>query len=177
MGHPTYLYMYFVKTWIMCISVLQLKADWRAVDSPKKRNQRIRFVRFLLFTANKTNSFIRFLGESTASPNCFQFYLFNSISFFLFDKFEWICLLWPIYATHYITNFRKSIGIDGLEESWIKKRRWKKMKKGWKKLNGQLYLHVAASEKAWKCGGDKKTWRWLPVCVPPQGPNGSGPAE
>ena len=30
---------------------------------------------FLLFTANKTNSFVRFLGESMARPNCFRFYL------------------------------------------------------------------------------------------------------
>ena len=35
----------------------------------------------------------------------------------------------------------------------------KAMKKDEKKLNGQLYLHVAASEKASKCGGDKKTCR------------------
>ena len=78
-----------------------------------------------------------------------------------------------------------------LEINWPLEKYWKRrakrklneekaMKKGWKKLNGQLYLHVASSEKAWKCGGDTKTWRWLPLCVPPQGlqrPHGSGPAE
>ena len=37
---------------------------------------------FLLFTANKTNSFVRFLGKSMARPNCFWFYLtLNCISF------------------------------------------------------------------------------------------------
>ena len=30
---------------------------------------------FLLFTANKTNLFVHFLGESTLGPNCFWFYL------------------------------------------------------------------------------------------------------
>ena len=35
---------------------------------------------FLLFTANETNSFVRFLGESTARPNCFRFCLTFSIS-------------------------------------------------------------------------------------------------
>ena len=44
-------------------------------DSPKKwMNQFVLFA-FLLFTANKTNSFVLFLGEYTAHPNCFWFYL------------------------------------------------------------------------------------------------------
>ena len=30
---------------------------------------------FLLFMANKTNSFIRYSGDSTARLNCFRFYL------------------------------------------------------------------------------------------------------
>ena len=30
---------------------------------------------FLLFTANKTNSFVCFLGESTVRQSCFRFYL------------------------------------------------------------------------------------------------------
>ena len=42
------------------------KADWRAVDSPKKRTNEFVLFAFLLFTANKTNSFVRFLEESTA---------------------------------------------------------------------------------------------------------------
>jgi hypothetical protein len=36
---------------------------------------------FLLFTANKTNSFVRFLGESMARPNCFWFYLTFSLKY------------------------------------------------------------------------------------------------
>ena len=46
---------------------------------------------FILFTANKTNSFIRFLGEYTACQSCFRFYLtFNisNINFSLFEKIQ-----------------------------------------------------------------------------------------
>ena len=50
------------------------KAHWRAVDSPKKRTNEFVLFAFLLFTANKTNLFVRFLGESTVRPNCFRFY-------------------------------------------------------------------------------------------------------
>ena len=49
------------------------KADWRAVDSLKKRTNKFVFIAFLLYTANKTNSFVHFLGESTARRNCFRF--------------------------------------------------------------------------------------------------------
>ena len=46
------------------------------IDSPKKwTNKGMCLFAFLLFTANKTNSLVRFLGESTARPNCFWFYL------------------------------------------------------------------------------------------------------
>ena len=51
------------------------KADWRAVDSPKKQRNKFVSFAFLLFMANKTNLFIRFLRGSMAGPNCFQFYL------------------------------------------------------------------------------------------------------
>ena len=52
------------------------KANWRTVDSPKKERTN-EFVLFaiLLYTANKTNSFLCFLGESTAHQSCFRFYL------------------------------------------------------------------------------------------------------
>ena len=49
------------------------KADWRAVDSPKKRTNEFDFFDFLLFTAKKPNSFVRFLGESTARQSAFGF--------------------------------------------------------------------------------------------------------
>ena len=50
--------------------------------SPKKWTNEFVLFAFLLFTANKTNSFVRFLGKSTARPNCFWFYLtLNCISF------------------------------------------------------------------------------------------------
>ena len=34
------------------------KADWHAVDSPKKRPNEFTLFAFLLLTANKTNSFV-----------------------------------------------------------------------------------------------------------------------
>ena len=40
---------------------IKRKADWRTVDSPK--NERTNLF-CLLFTANKTNPFVRFLGET-----------------------------------------------------------------------------------------------------------------
>ena len=49
------------------------KADWRAIDSPKKRTNE--FVLFAVKSkkANKTNSFLHFLGESTARQSAFGF--------------------------------------------------------------------------------------------------------
>ena len=48
------------------------KADWRVVDSPKKRTDE-----FDLFTVkskktNKTNSSVRFFGESMARQSAFE---------------------------------------------------------------------------------------------------------
>ena len=48
------------------------KADWRAIDSPKKRTNEFVLFAFLLFTANKSNSSVRFLGESTARQSAFR---------------------------------------------------------------------------------------------------------
>ena len=42
------------------------KANWCAIDSPKKQTDEFVLFAFLPFTANKSNSSIRFLGESTA---------------------------------------------------------------------------------------------------------------
>ena len=44
------------------------KADWHAVDSPEKRMNEFVLFAFLLFTANKTNSFIRFWGRIYGAP-------------------------------------------------------------------------------------------------------------
>ena len=46
-------------------------ADWRAIDSPKKQTDEFVLFVFLLFTANKSNSSVRFLGESTARQSAF----------------------------------------------------------------------------------------------------------
>ena len=48
------------------------KADWHAIDSPKKRTDEFVLFAFLLFTANKSNASVRFLGESTARQSAFR---------------------------------------------------------------------------------------------------------
>ena len=54
---------------------LILKADLRAIDSPKKRTDEFILFAFLIFTANKSNWSIRFLGESMVRQSAFRFYL------------------------------------------------------------------------------------------------------
>ena len=48
------------------------KADWQAIDSLKKRTDEFVFFAFLLFTANKSNSSVPFLGESMARQSAFE---------------------------------------------------------------------------------------------------------
>ena len=54
---------------------LTSKADWRAIDFPKKGKDEFVLFAFLLFTANKSYSLVRFFGESTAHQSAFWFYL------------------------------------------------------------------------------------------------------
>ena len=49
------------------------KADLRAVDSPKKRTNELVFFDMKSKKATKTNSFVRFLGESTARKSAYSF--------------------------------------------------------------------------------------------------------
>ena len=51
---------------------LILKADWRAIDSPKKLTDEFVLFAFLLFTANKSNSSVHFLGEFMARQSAFK---------------------------------------------------------------------------------------------------------
>ena len=51
------------------------KADWQAIDSPKKRTDEFVLIAFLLFTGNKSNSSVYFFGEATARQSGFWFYL------------------------------------------------------------------------------------------------------
>ena len=51
------------------------KAIHGLLTSPKKRTDEFDLFAFLLFTANKTNSSVRFLGESTAVQSAFRNYL------------------------------------------------------------------------------------------------------
>ena len=50
---------------------LTSKADWRAIDSPKKGMDEFVLFAFLFFMANKLNSSVCFLGESTARKSAF----------------------------------------------------------------------------------------------------------
>ena len=61
---------------------LMSKTIYGLLTSPKQQTVKI-FGAFLLFKANKSNSFVRFLGESTAArQSAFRFYLtFNGLNF------------------------------------------------------------------------------------------------
>ena len=50
------------------------KAIYGLITSPKKRTDKFDLFAFLLFTANKKKSFVRFLGESTARQSAFRFF-------------------------------------------------------------------------------------------------------
>ena len=65
----------FFKNFVITKGQLISKADWRTIDSPKKRTDEFVLFAFLLFTANNSNQSARFLGESTARTSAFQFYL------------------------------------------------------------------------------------------------------
>ena len=74
----------FFKNFVITKGQLISKADWRTIDSPKKRTDEFVLFAFSLFTANKLNSSVRFLGESTARQSAFRFYL-------TYKKFHNIC--------------------------------------------------------------------------------------
>ena len=70
------------KTDIFCQNVWQLtkgqlisKADWSALDSPKKQTDKVVLFAFLLLMANKLNSFVSLLRESRAHQSAFRFNL------------------------------------------------------------------------------------------------------
>ena len=48
------------------------KADWRAVDSPKKRTDKFDLFAEKSKKANKTNLYVHFLGESMARQSAFE---------------------------------------------------------------------------------------------------------
>ena len=67
---------------------LIFKVDGRAVDSTKKGTDEFVLFAFFLFTANKSNSSVRFLGESTARQSALQFHLtFNKCLPYFREKF------------------------------------------------------------------------------------------
>ena len=48
------------------------KAEWRAIDSSKKRTEKFDFFAILLFVEDKSNSSVLFLEESTARQSAFR---------------------------------------------------------------------------------------------------------
>ena len=62
-------------SWGMLKGQLISKADWRAIDSPKKWTDEFVLFAFLLFTAKESNLAVCFLGESTARQSAFRFHL------------------------------------------------------------------------------------------------------
>ena len=59
----------------LCKGQLISKAIYGLLTSPKKQMDEFVLFAFLLFTANKSNLSVRFLGESMARQSAFQFYL------------------------------------------------------------------------------------------------------
>ena len=49
------------------------KADWRGIDSPKKQTNEFVLLAVKSKKANKTNSLVHFLGESTSCQSAFGF--------------------------------------------------------------------------------------------------------
>ena len=66
------------------------KAIYGLLTSPKKRTDKFVLFAYLLFTANKSNSSVHFLGESTARQSAFRFYLTFSNTLYL------LIHLWPL---------------------------------------------------------------------------------
>ena len=59
--------------WVATKNRLISKADWRAIDSPKKRTNEFDLFAVKSKKANKTNSSLPFLGESMARQSAFGF--------------------------------------------------------------------------------------------------------
>ena len=87
------------------------KAIYGLLTSPKKRTDEFVLFAFLLFTANKSNSYIQFLGESMARQSAIGF-------------------IWPLVAELFGPGARGqspfTILENTLEPSW-KKKLWYKL--------------------------------------------------
>ena len=66
--HNQTFFLYNVQTRGQLIS----KADWGAIDSPKKQTDEFDLFAVKSKKANKTNSSLRFLGESMAPQSAFE---------------------------------------------------------------------------------------------------------
>ena len=81
------------------------KAEWHAIDSPKKQTDEFVLFAFLLFTANKSNSSVRFLGESMARQSAFR----NYLTFILYTLYiiQLHTFLWVINVFTVDTEYKK----------------------------------------------------------------------
>ena len=71
----------------MIVLILGYALDWCEIGSTKKGTNEFVLFAFLLFTANKSNSSVCFLGESTARQSVFHLYLtFTSNKVFVTKK-------------------------------------------------------------------------------------------
>ena len=107
----------------------------RSRFSPKNDLKNLFCLLSLLFTANKTNLFIRFLGESMARPNCFRFYLTFNIfaTFFSEEKEEMEHLqaynkkllsnILPVHVADHFLNIDKNndVSFKTFSENWVGK--------------------------------------------------------
>ena len=104
----TYCYIYvhcrpsmrLIILWGQCIIKRSDKTKSRLTRHrfPQKMNKRICFDCFIAFHGKQKTLSIRFLGESTARPNCFWFYLIFS----LIDGPHCLYLFWTRYKYYFL---------------------------------------------------------------------------
>ena len=85
-----------LKKWSLEKGQLISKADWRAIDSPKKRKNEFVLFAFLFFTANKSNSSVRFLGESMVHQSASNL-IWPLTTLQLMAEMKQICNVWAKY--------------------------------------------------------------------------------
>ena len=99
------------------------KAIYGLLTSPKKRTDEFVLFAFLLFTANKSNSSVRFLGESTAWQFAFKIkWPLHSSALFWVDS-------WLIALTSLMKNYQKRGGGQWAYYSttfWLTQKKWTK---------------------------------------------------
>ena len=80
------------------------KAIYNLLTSPKNRTDEFVLFAFLLFTANKSNSSVRFLGESMARQSAF--WVFLTFSWTNLPPLQTYYYIVPMYETHVLLSRR-----------------------------------------------------------------------